>query len=60
LIPLLILGFTAWSSEREPEQVFALLQSLYQSFDKIAKKRGVFKVETIGKQWERKATRVSK
>jgi class 3 adenylate cyclase len=42
------LGFTAWSSEREPEQVFTLLQSLYQSFDRIAKKRGVFKVETIG------------
>ncbi|KAG7363095.1 family 3 adenylate cyclase [Nitzschia inconspicua] len=43
-----IVGFTAWSSEREPEQVFALLQTLYQSFDRLAKKRGVFKVETIG------------
>ena len=53
---LLHLGFTAWSSEREPEQVFALLQSLYQSFDKIAKKRGVFKVETIGKQQKRKSS----
>jgi class 3 adenylate cyclase len=43
-----IVGFTAWSSEREPEQVFMLLQTVYHAFDKIAKKRGVFKVETIG------------
>lgn len=40
-----IAGFTAWSSEREPEQVFKLLQTVYQSFDKIARRRGVFKVE---------------
>lgn len=43
-----IVGFTAWSSQREPVQVFALLQKLYQAFDSVAKKRGVFKVETIG------------
>ena len=43
-----IAGFTAWSSAREPAQVFVLLQSIYQSFDLIAKKRKVFKVETIG------------
>jgi class 3 adenylate cyclase len=43
-----IAGFTAWSSQREPIQVFTLLQKVYQSFDKIAKKLGVFKVETIG------------
>jgi len=43
-----IAGFTAWSSTREPSQVFTLLQNLYQAFDSIAKKRGVFKVETIG------------
>jgi hypothetical protein len=43
-----IAGFTAWSSQREPEQVFLLLQNVYQSFDRIARKRGVFKVETIG------------
>lgn len=28
-----IAGFTAWSSAREPAQVFMLLESLYQSFD---------------------------
>jgi class 3 adenylate cyclase len=43
-----IAGFTAWSSLRDPSQVFTLLESVYQAFDKIARKRGVFKVETIG------------
>jgi class 3 adenylate cyclase len=43
-----IAGFTAWSSTREPAQVFTLLQTLYQAFDVIAKRRRVFKVETIG------------
>jgi len=41
-------GFTAWSSTREPAQVFLLLQTVYQNFDQIAKRRRVFKVETIG------------
>jgi class 3 adenylate cyclase len=43
-----IAGFTAWSSTREPAQVFILLQTVYQNFDAIAKRRRVFKVETIG------------
>lgn len=43
-----IVGFTAWSSEREPQDVFLLLQTIYHAFDKLAKRRGVFKVETIG------------
>jgi class 3 adenylate cyclase len=43
-----IAGFTAWSSTREPTQVFVLLETLYGAFDEIAKKRRVFKVETIG------------
>jgi Adenylate and Guanylate cyclase catalytic domain len=43
-----IAGFTAWSSTREPVQVFILLQHLYQAFDHIAHRRKVFKVETIG------------
>jgi len=38
----------AWSSTREPEQVFILLQSIYGAFDDLAKRRKVFKVETIG------------
>mmetsp|Transcript_22665 Transcript_22665/g.50613 ORF Transcript_22665/g.50613 Transcript_22665/m.50613 type:complete len:1177 (+) Transcript_22665:27-3557(+) len=43
-----IAGFTAWSSVREPTQVFTLLETVYGAFDHIANKRGVFKVETIG------------
>ena len=41
-------GFTAWSSEREPAQVFQLLETLFKEFDTEAKRLGVFKVETIG------------
>jgi hypothetical protein len=33
-----IAGFTAWSSEREPEQVFALLQEIFSGFDRLAKR----------------------
>jgi class 3 adenylate cyclase len=43
-----ICGFTAWSSSRDPSQVFTLLETIYKSFDEIAAKYGVYKVETIG------------
>ncbi|KAG7342014.1 family 3 adenylate cyclase [Nitzschia inconspicua] len=43
-----IAGFTAWSSTRVPSQVFVLLESIYAAFDAFARKRKVFKVETIG------------
>jgi Adenylate and Guanylate cyclase catalytic domain len=43
-----IAGFTAWCSVREPPQVFILLESIYGEFDSLAKRRNVFKVETIG------------
>jgi class 3 adenylate cyclase len=43
-----IAGFTAWSSVREPSQVFTLLESIYREFDSIAKRRRVFKVEVVG------------
>ena len=39
-----ISGFTAWSSVREPAQVFTLLETLYKAFDELATKRKVFKV----------------
>lgn len=42
-------GFTSWASSREPAHVFVLLQTVCQAFDAIAKRRRVFKVETIGK-----------
>jgi class 3 adenylate cyclase len=43
-----ISGFTAWSSAREPSQVFALLEGIYREFDSIARRRKVFKVEVVG------------
>ena len=43
-----ISGFTAWSSVREPPQVFVLLETIYSAFDALAKRRKVFKIETIG------------
>lgn len=43
-----LVGFTAWSSMREPCHVFALLETIYAAFDKIASSRRVFKVETVG------------
>jgi Adenylate and Guanylate cyclase catalytic domain len=43
-----IVGFTQWSSSRQPPQVFYLLESLFAGFDALAKLHGVFKIETIG------------
>jgi class 3 adenylate cyclase len=43
-----IVGFTAWRSARDPSQVFELLQTIYQAFAAVTKRRRVFKVETIG------------
>ena len=43
-----LVGFTAWSSDRQPSEVFELLETIYGAFDAAARKRHVFKVETIG------------
>ena len=43
-----LVGFTAWSSVREPAQVFTLLETIFAGFDAIASRRRVFKVETVG------------
>jgi class 3 adenylate cyclase len=43
-----IVGFNAWSSNREPTQVFILLETVFRAFDACAKRRDIFKVETIG------------
>ena len=37
-----------WSADRKPEEVFTMLENIYGSFDSIALRRRVFKVETIG------------
>jgi len=41
-------GFTAWSSVREPSQVFTLLETIFAAYDRVAMRRRVFKVETVG------------
>ncbi|CAB9509771.1 Receptor-type guanylate cyclase gcy [Seminavis robusta] len=41
-------GFTQWSSTRTPTEVFDLLEAIYNEFDHLAKKKKVFKVETVG------------
>mmetsp|Transcript_20032 Transcript_20032/g.35262 ORF Transcript_20032/g.35262 Transcript_20032/m.35262 type:complete len:1107 (-) Transcript_20032:235-3555(-) len=43
-----ISGFTAWASTREPAQVFQLLETIYGAFDEIARRKQIFKVETVG------------
>ncbi|CAB9506880.1 Receptor-type guanylate cyclase gcy [Seminavis robusta] len=43
-----IAGFTHWTSSRSPEDVFDLLESIYGAFDASARRRSVFKIETIG------------
>jgi len=43
-----IAGFTKWSSTHEPCDVFTLLETIFNAFDKIADRRRVFKVETVG------------
>jgi class 3 adenylate cyclase len=43
-----ISGFTAWASTREPTQVFQLLETIYGAFDEIARRKNIFKVETVG------------
>ena len=41
------MGCFSLSSVREPSQVFTLLETVYQSFDYLAKQYGIFKIETV-------------
>lgn len=41
-----IANFTVWSAERDPISMFKLLETTYGQFDRIAKRLGVFKIET--------------
>lgn len=43
-----MLGFTKWSSERSPNEVFKLLELLFWEFDDIAARLKIFKLGTIG------------
>lgn len=40
-----ISGFTSWSSEREPSQVFQLLQTVFFHFDKVRARIRVFQLQ---------------
>ncbi len=41
-------GFTKWSSEHSPTEVFKLLEQIFWEFDEIAANLNVFKLGTIG------------
>ncbi|KAG7370237.1 adenylate and guanylate cyclase catalytic domain containing protein [Nitzschia inconspicua] len=49
-----LVGFTAWSSKRKPAQVFTFLETLFNAFGNVAKKRKDFQggnysfVQTVG------------
>ena len=43
-----ISGFSAWASERQPSEVFTLLETFFTSFDSLARRLSIFKVETVG------------
>ena len=43
-----IVGYTDMTATMRPEKVMDLLDRLYQRFDKLSRKHGLFKVETIG------------
>jgi class 3 adenylate cyclase len=43
-----VVGLEEWSSVRDPSEVFALLEALYGSFDAIAMRSDVYKVDTFG------------
>lgn len=43
-----LVGFTSWSANHEPEEVFHLLETIFFEFDKIAQRLNVFKLGTIG------------
>lgn len=43
-----ICGFTEWSRNKSPHQVFVLLGKLFGCFDAAARTYGVYKIETVG------------
>ena len=43
-----IVGFTAWSAEKSPEEVVTMLNEMFTRFDKMCQEHKVYKVHTIG------------
>jgi magnesium-transporting ATPase (P-type)/class 3 adenylate cyclase len=46
-----IIAFQAVVASHTPPQLLALLDSLYSLFDALAEKHGVWKLETVGREW---------
>lgn len=43
-----IANFARWSSNRNPKEVFDLLESLFGAFDEIARRQKIYKIENTG------------
>ncbi|CAG9312635.1 unnamed protein product [Blepharisma stoltei] len=43
-----IVGFTAWSSDKSPEEILGMLYELFSRFDNLCVAHNVYKVHTIG------------
>jgi phospholipid-translocating ATPase len=43
-----IVGFTQWSSDKNPQAVIEMLSHLFVKFDKLCVKYNIYKVHTIG------------
>lgn len=58
-----IVGFTAWSNEREPSEVIEMLSNLFSEFDQLCLVHKAYKVYTIGDcyiamgYWDRESQR---
>lgn len=52
-------GFTAWSATVPPETVLSTLETYFSYFDALARRLGVFKVETIGDWCDKTARRAA-
>jgi len=58
-----IVGFTAWSKEREPSEVIEMLSNLFSEFDQLCLVHKAYKVYTIGDcyiamgYWDRESLR---
>lgn len=48
-----IVGFAGWGSVREPVQIFQFLDKAFGFIDEIAKKRRVFKAETVSDSYRK-------
>ena len=46
IIPYTMIGFEAWSSQREPSQCLNLLETIYDGLDRISRSQGIFKAES--------------